>query len=64
MVERVYSVSEVAHILGVTKQIIYKWLSIGHPEDAIIPPDAWIRLPNSNHIRIKERAVKKLLDGQ
>jgi len=64
MVERVYSVSEVARILGVTKQVVYKWLSIGYPEGAIIPPNAWFRLPRSKHIRIKAWAVRKLLDGQ
>jgi len=61
MVERVYSVSEVAELLSVSRNTVFKWLSLDEPEFAVIPPDAWIRLPSSNHIRIKAWAVRDLL---
>jgi len=59
-VEKTYSVSEVAEIFSVSRNTVFKWLSLDEPEDAVIPPSAWIRLP-SGHIRIKEWVVKKLL---
>jgi hypothetical protein len=54
---------EVAEILSVTKKTIYKWLSLDEPEDAVIPPAAWYKLPNG-HIRIKEWIVLKLQNNE
>jgi len=61
--EKVYSVTEVAASLAVTRQTIYKWLSIDEPEYAIIPPNAWFKLPNG-HIRIREWIVLKIKKGE
>jgi len=58
-VEMTYRISEVAEMLSVTHQTVFKWLSIDEPEDAIIPPSAWFRLPGG-HIRIFESAVLQL----
>lgn len=56
---KVYSVTEVAQILAVSRQTVFKWLSIDEPEYAVIPPEAWFRLL-SGHIRIREWVVLKL----
>ena len=61
--ERMFSVSEVADLLSVTRQTVFKWLALDEPEEAVIPPEAWVRLPGSGHIRIKEWAVVKLQAG-
>jgi hypothetical protein len=61
--ERVYSITDVAQILAVTRQTVYKWLSIDEPEDAVIPPEAWFKLP-SGHIRIREWIVAKIKKGE
>jgi transposase len=61
-VEKVYSISEVAELLAVNKQTVRKWLSIGDPDGAVIPPNAWLKLPNG-HIRIREWIVLKLQGG-
>jgi len=58
-----YSVVKAAAILGVSRQTIYKYLSIDEPEYAIIPPDAWFRLP-SGYIRIREWILIKLKNGE
>jgi hypothetical protein len=58
-VKKCYSIKEVGKILSVSRQTIYKWLSLDEPEDAIIPPEAWFRLP-SGHIRIREWVVLKI----
>jgi len=42
-----YSVVKAAAILGVSRQTIYKYLSIDAPEFALIPPQAWFRLPSA-----------------
>jgi predicted site-specific integrase-resolvase len=57
---KAFSVSEVAEILQVDKEIIYGWLSDDGRENAVIPPDGWFRLPGSEHIRIKEWAMERL----
>lgn len=62
-IERVYSVSEVAELLSVSRNTVFKWLSLDEPEFAVIPPNGWIRLP-SGHIRIKEWVIKKLLEEE
>jgi hypothetical protein len=59
MVARMYSVSEVAELLSVSRRTVFKWLALDDPENAVIPPDAWIKLP-SGYIRIKEAAVLEL----
>lgn len=59
-VEQMYSVLEVAHILSVSKATVYKWLALDAPEEAVIHPDDWLKLPGSGHIRIFERAIVKL----
>ena len=60
---KVFSVSQVAEILQVDKQTVYKWLSTDAPEYAVIPSDGWFRLPLSGHIRIKGWVVDKLKAG-
>lgn len=61
--EKVYSISEVAEILSVHRQTIMKWLSFDSPEDAIIPPKKWFKLPNG-HIRIRESIIIELLKAE
>jgi len=56
--ERVYSVAQVAEMLAVSRNTIYKYL-----DNAIIPPDAWFRLP-SGYIRIREAAVMRIKSGR
>jgi len=46
MPEKSYSIPEVAELLSVSRGVIYKWLSLDEPEEAVIPPSAWYRLPN------------------
>ena len=58
-IEKSYSVSEVAEIMSVDRRTVFKWLSISEPDDAVIPPNMWFKLP-SGHIRILERAVLDL----
>lgn len=58
--EDMYSVRDVADILHVSKQTVYKWLSLDAPDDAVIAPDDWVKLPGSGHIRIFRRAIDKL----
>lgn len=57
--EKAYSISQVAEIFSVSRTTIYKWLSLDEPESAVIPPQAWFKLPNG-HIRIREWAVLEL----
>jgi len=57
--ERSYSVTDVAEFFGVSRQTVYAWLSLDEPGLAIIPTDAWFRLP-SGHVRIRESAIIKL----
>ena len=59
--EKVYSVAEVAYLMSVSKNTVYKWLCINNPEDAVIPPDGWFRLPNTTDIRIKKWALLALM---
>ena len=58
-IERSYSVAEVAEKLKVTRQTIYKYLSLDEPKYAQIPVSGWYRLPGG-HLRIKESALKEL----
>jgi predicted transcriptional regulator len=58
-IEQSFSVSEVAKLLGVSRQTIFKYLALDEPNDAVIPPAAWYRLP-SGHIRIHAWIVSKL----
>ena len=56
-----YSVAEVAGLLSVTKQTVYKWLL--EDEDggeAVIPEEGWFKLQGSGQIRIYKWAVEKL----
>ena len=57
--ERSYSVSDAARIMGVSRGTIFKWLSIDEPENAVIPPSAWWRRDNG-YIMIKESILLKL----
>ena len=61
--EKMYSVSEVAAMLSISRSTVFKWLSIDEPDLAVIPPGAWIKLPNG-HIRIREWIVLKLQAGE
>jgi len=63
LVEKAYSITQVAEMLAVSRRTIFKWLSIDEPEYAVIPPDAWFRLP-SGHIRIREWVVIKIKRGE
>ena len=56
--EKLYKTSEVAKIMNITKQTIYKWMICD-----ILPSDGWIRLPNG-YIRFKPWLVKKLENGE
>ena len=58
-VEMSFSVTEVADMLSISRQTVFKYLSFDEPEAAVIPPNAWYRLP-SGHIRIMEWIVLKL----
>ncbi len=60
--EASYSTGETARLLGVSKQTIYKYLSLEALEDAVIPESAWFRLP-SGHIRIKTWIILELQDN-
>jgi len=60
--EASYSTGKTAELLGVSKQTIFKYLSLEAPEDAVIPPDAYFRLP-SGHIRIKAWAIIELQEN-
>ena len=60
---KAYSITEVAKLLSVSRRTIFKWLAIDEPEDAVIPPEAWFRLP-SGHIRIREWVVIKLQNNE
>jgi len=62
-VEKMYSVSEVAELLSVSRQTVFKWLSFDDPENAVIPPEAWAKTPGG-HIRIREGIVLKLQAGE
>lgn len=61
--ENVYSVAEVADLLKITKPTVMKWLSIDESKLAVIPPNAWFKLPNG-YIRIREWIVLKLKAGE
>ncbi|MBN1105799.1 MAG: hypothetical protein JXL84_20485 [Deltaproteobacteria bacterium] len=61
--ELVYSVTQAAAYIGVTRNTIFKYLSIDEPEGAVIPAHAWYRLP-SGHIRIREWILKELKGDQ
>lgn len=60
--EKVYSVIEVARLMSVSKNTVYKWLCIKNPEDAVIPPNGWFRIPNTTEIRIKKWALMALMN--
>lgn len=61
--ERVFSVAEVADILAVDKQTVRKWLmDDDETGEAVIPAEAWFKLPNG-YIRIWEWIVVKLMEG-
>lgn len=60
--ERVYSVAEVARLMSVSKNTVYKWLCIDHPEDAVIPPAGWFRIPNTKEIRIRKWVLMALMN--
>lgn len=57
-----YTIMEFAKIFKVSRQTVWKWLSLDEPEGAVIPPDCWIKLPHSGHIRIKAKAIVLLKD--
>lgn len=59
MVQKSYSIPEVADLCSVSRDTVYKWLAFDCPEEAVIPPSAWYRLDNGR-IRIKEWIVEKI----
>ncbi len=60
--ERSYTINDVAEICKVTRQTVYKWLTV----ESVIPQSGWWRLPNGDkragQIRIKESTIKKLVE--
>jgi len=56
--ERVYSVTQVARMLNVSRNTVYKYL-----DSAIIPAEGWFKLPGGG-IRIREAAVMRIKSGQ
>ena len=62
--ERIYTVQEVADIFRVDKRTVMAWLGGDDEPQAVIPPDAWFKLPGKNGaIRVREYIVLKLLEG-
>jgi hypothetical protein len=59
----VYTVSEVATLLKVSRNTVYKWLGFDEAEEAVIPPAMWFKLP-TGHIRIRKDAIQALLHEQ
>ena len=53
------TINQLAKKLSVSRQIVYQWLSIKKPEEAVIAKEDWFRLPGGS-IRIKKSAAKKL----
>lgn len=62
-IEQSYSIPEVAEILSVSRDTVYKWLAFDCPEEAVIKPAFWFRLPNGR-IRIKASVVMKMQQGE
>lgn len=60
VVEKSYSVTEASDMLGVSRQTVFKWLSADDDGSAVIPADAWYKLPGSGHIRIKQWIIIQL----
>jgi len=56
--DKLYKTSEVAKIMSVTNQTVYKWISCN-----ILPTDGWFKLPNG-YIRFKSWLVEKLKNGE
>lgn len=61
-IEPTYSVREVCEIFKVTKGTVYKWLMDNGQGESAIDRKDWFKLP-SGDIRIKRRAVIKLMEG-
>ena len=62
-IEKVYSVAEVARLFSIDKKTVFKWMAFEAEDqgEAVIPAEAWFKLPNG-HIRIREWIVLKLLN--
>jgi hypothetical protein len=58
-----YSVWEIAFLMSVSKQTVYRWLHGTQDEPPIIPRDGWIRLPHSGQIRIRGDIPANLQKG-
>ena len=58
-IERSYTIAQMAEALAVSREIIYKWLALDDPENAVIPPTGWYRLPNGR-VRIREWVIIKI----
>lgn len=58
--EAMYTITEVARIFKVSRTTVYKWLDFDDPEEAVIHPNDWFKIP-TGHIRIRRRAVEKLM---
>ena len=56
--EKLYKTSEVAKMMSVTNQTVYKWISCD-----ILPVDGWFKLPNG-YIRFRAWLVEKLISGE
>ena len=58
-----YSVAEVAELMSVHKQTVYKWLGLDDEDEAVIPPGGWVKTPGGQ-IRIREWIVLRLQCGE
>lgn len=61
--EKTYTIMEMAAILSVSRDTIYKWIAFDAPDEAVIPPSGWIRLPNGR-VRIHEWVLIKIKNGE
>ena len=58
--ETLYTITEVARLFKVSRTTVYKWLAFDDPEEAVIHPNDWLKIP-TGHIRIRRRAIEKLM---
>jgi len=57
---KVFTVSEVAELLAVSRSTVFRYLAIDEPDLAVIDPGDWFKLPGGS-IRIRARAIEKLM---
>lgn len=67
--EQAFTIPQVAAMMNVTRETVYKWLALDDPGSAVIPPDGWFRRPatgkrSEGYILIKKWVVQKLYSGE